>query len=65
MIKRIKDWLFNEKEWQEIQAMDDQKLKWEYCRLLSESEEGRFHVQRFRRICQRMAARFESKDDFQ
>ncbi len=64
MIKRLKDWMFNEKEWREIQGMDDQQLKWEYCRLLSESKEGQYDIHRFRRICQRMAARFEAQDDF-
>jgi hypothetical protein len=65
MIKRIKDWLFNEKEWQEIQGMDDIHLKWEYVRLLADAQDGRYNTPRFRRICQRMAARFEAQPDFE
>ncbi len=64
MIKRIRDWVFGEKEWQEIAAMDDMHLKWEYVRLLTEAQQGRYNTRRFRRICQRMAARFEAMEDF-
>jgi hypothetical protein len=65
MIKEIKDWLFNEKEWREIQAMDDLHLKWEYVRMLSDSQNGLYNTRRFRRICMRMAARFEAQPDFE
>jgi len=58
-IKFIRDCLFNEKEWREIEAMSDDDLRREFCRLLDESKEGRYHCQRFRRVCYRMALRFE------
>lgn len=61
IVKRLTDWMFNEEEWQEINAMTDDDLRWEFCRLLDESKQGRYQPQRFRRICYRIALRFEQQ----
>lgn len=62
MWQRLKNWLFNQRQWDEISGMTDSELRWEFNRLLYESEKGRYDCERFRRVCYRMALRFYQQD---